>query len=152
MAILSHCPRNYRKKPIVGGEETLKKTSFEPTDKNDFQVISFEVNAKSSLNGFTWESTHTAWVKLKIGEKIIHVVGEGKNLLEALCSALCKALSLERVHLFNYKVTIDGMSAEVEVTLSDKKCFLVSSARSNKFITAGLQALVEGLRCAMART
>jgi 2-isopropylmalate synthase len=97
-----------------------------------------------------------ATVKLKVGEEIEHVVGEGDGPVNALDAALRKSLeifypSIREVTLFDYKVRVvnarEGTAARVRVVIEsrDKQASWGTVGVSENIIQASWLALVDSV-------
>ncbi len=102
------------------------------------------------------EMVTEATVKLKVGDKIEHVVGEGDGPVNALDAALRKALensypTLKDLHLIDYKVRVvnakAGTAARVRVIIEsrDKNSMWGTVGVSENVIEASWQALVDSI-------
>ncbi len=123
------------------------------TYKPAFELIKYHVTAeRRAENGSTTEAT----VKLKVGDKTEHVVGEGDGPVNALDAALRKALekfypAIKDVHLFDYKVRVvnarAGTAARVRVIIEsrDKNAIWGTVGVSENVIEASWQALVDSV-------
>jgi 2-isopropylmalate synthase len=105
------------------------------------------------------EPVSEATVKLRIGETVEHRVAEGDGPVNALDSALRKALgphypAIEKVHLFDYKVRVinskDETASAVRVTIESRREAADGSKEifgtlgvSSNVIDASWQALVD---------
>jgi 2-isopropylmalate synthase len=123
------------------------------TYKPFFDLIKYHINVeKLSSNGIVTEAT----VKLKVGDKVEHMVGEGDGPVNALDAALRKALHnfypcLKEVHLIDYKVRVvnakAGTAAKVRVIIEsrDKNSIWGTVGVSENIIEASWQALVDSV-------
>jgi 2-isopropylmalate synthase len=104
-----------------------------------------------------------ATVKVRVGDTVHHEVAEGDGPVNALDSALRRALvksfpRLEKVTLTDYKVRIlDGVAGtaaktRVLITSSDGHREWGTVGVSENIITASLQALVDSIEYALLRT
>ena len=123
------------------------------TYKPFFDLIKYYVNVEKRASG---EMVTEATVKLKVGDKIEHVVGEGDGPVNALDAALRKALgnfypSLKDLHLIDYKVRVvnakAGTAARVRVIIEsrDKNSIWGTVGVSENVIEASWQALVDSI-------
>ncbi|MHC4338460.1 MAG: alpha-isopropylmalate synthase regulatory domain-containing protein, partial [Planctomycetota bacterium] len=106
--------------------------------------------------GTTGNLVTEATVKLKVGEKVEHVVGEGDGPVNALDAALRKSLksifpSISEMRLIDYKVRVvnagAGTAARVRVIIEsrDKKLVWGTVGVSENIIEASWQALVDSV-------
>ena len=96
--------------------------TFQPS----FELIKYHVNVERRQNGgIVTEAT----VKLRVGEAVEHVVGEGDGPVNALDAALRKSLEnfyphIKDVHLIDYKVRVvnarEGTAARVRVFIESR--------------------------------
>jgi 2-isopropylmalate synthase len=97
-----------------------------------------------------------ATVKLKVDDKIVHVVGEGDGPVNALDAALRKSLenfypNIRDMHLIDYKVRVvnarEGTAARVRVIIEsrDKTDIWGTVGVSENIIEASWQALVDSV-------
>jgi 2-isopropylmalate synthase len=118
-----------------------------------FQLIKYYVTVEKRKNG---EMANEATVKLKVGNDIEHVVGEGDGPVNALDAALRKALEkfyphLSDMQLFDYKVRVvnarEGTAAKVRVLIEsrDKTSVWGTVGVSENVIDASWQALVDSV-------
>ncbi|GHV13310.1 (R)-citramalate synthase [Fibrobacterales bacterium] len=127
------------------------------TDK--FQTLGYRVIEDMGEDG---AHISEASVKLKIGDEIIHEVSEGDGPVNALDSALRKALaknfpSVASVRLDDYKVRVLGSkvgtdaSVRVWITFGDsKKCWHTAGVSTN-IIEASWLALLDGIHYEISR-
>ncbi len=123
------------------------------TYKPFFELVKYHVNVEKRAAGdFVTEAT----VKLKVGDKTEHVVGEGDGPVNALDGALRKSLesfypSIRDVHLIDYKVRVvnarAGTAARVRVIIEsmDKNSMWGTVGVSENIIEASWQALVDSV-------
>jgi 2-isopropylmalate synthase len=123
------------------------------TYKPSFELIRYSTKVdKRNKNELTTE----AIVKLKIGDKIAHVAGEGDGPVNALDDALRKSLegfypAIKEMHLVDYKVRVvnarEGTAAKVRVIIEsrDKKNIWGTVGVSENIIEASWQALVDSV-------
>jgi len=123
------------------------------TYKPFFELVKYHVNVEKRAAGdFVTEAT----VKLKVGDKTEHVVGEGDGPVNALDGALRKSLesfytSIKDVHLIDYKVRVvnarAGTAARVRVVIEsmDKNSIWGTVGVSENIIEASWQALVDSV-------
>ena len=123
------------------------------TYKTHFELIKYYINVEKRATG---EIVTEATIKLKVGDTIEHVVGEGDGPVNALDAALRKALfnfypSLKDVHLIDYKVRVvnakAGTAAKVRVIIEsrDKNSIWGTVGVSENIIEASWQALVDSV-------
>ncbi|MHC4474954.1 MAG: citramalate synthase [Planctomycetota bacterium] len=123
--------------------------TYEPA----FQLIKYYVNTEKRASG---ELVTEATVKLKVGDHIEHVVGEGDGPVNALDAALRKSLEniypqIKEVHLIDYKVRVvnakAGTAARVRVIIEsrDKKNVWGTVGVSENIIEASWLALVDSV-------
>jgi len=123
------------------------------TYKPAFDLIKYYVNTEKRASG---ELVTEARVKLKVGDRIEHVVGEGDGPVNALDGALRKSLesfypSIRDVHLIDYKVRVvnarAGTAARVRVIIEsrDKDSIWGTVGVSENIIEASWQALVDSV-------
>jgi 2-isopropylmalate synthase len=121
--------------------------------KSAFELIKYYVTTEKRASG---ELVTDATVKLKVGDEIEHVVGEGDGPVNALDAALRKALepfypAIRDVHLFDYKVRVvnarEGTAARVRVIIEsrDKTDVWGTVGVSENIIEASWQALVDSV-------
>ena len=121
--------------------------------KPSFDLIKYHVNVEKHASG---NLVTEATVKLKVGEKVEHVVGEGDGPVNALDSALRKSLEnfypmIKDVHLIDYKVRVvnarAGTAARVRVIIEsrDKNSMWGTVGVSENIIEASWQALVDSM-------
>jgi len=96
------------------------------TYKPAFELIKYYVTVERRTSG---EMVNEATVKLKVGDRVVHVVGEGDGPVNALDAALRKSLeniypAIKDVHLFDYKVRVvnakAGTAARVRVIIESR--------------------------------
>jgi 2-isopropylmalate synthase len=116
-----------------------------------FERVSFRVNIEAGVEGpLTTEAT----VKVRVGEHVMHTVAEGDGPVDALASALRKALlpvypRLDELHLDDYKVRVVNARAEtaakvrVVVNWRDGKDDFGTVGVSENIIQASWLALVD---------
>ena len=118
-----------------------------------FDLIKYHINVEKRATG---DLVTEATVKLKVGEKIEHIVGEGDGPVNALDAALRKSLenfypSIKEVHLIDYKVRVvnagAGTAARVRVIIEsrDKTSMWGTVGCSENIIEASWQALVDSV-------
>lgn len=121
--------------------------------KPSFELIKYHVDVEKRKTG---ELVTEATVKLRVGEAVEHVVGEGDGPVNALDAALRKLLevfypSLREVHLFDYKVRVvnakEGTAARVRVVIEsrDKQAVWGTVGVSENVIEASWLALVDSV-------
>ena len=96
------------------------------TYKPAFELIKYYVTVERRTSG---EMVNEATVKLKVDDRVVHVVGEGDGPVNALDAALRKSLeniypTIKDVHLFDYKVRVvnakAGTAARVRVIIESR--------------------------------
>ncbi|GAI26967.1 unnamed protein product, partial [marine sediment metagenome] len=96
------------------------------TYKPFFELIKYNTTVEKRASG---DMVTEATVKLKVGDKIEHVVGEGDGPVNALDGALRKSLenfypSIKGMHLIDYKVRVvnakAGTAARVRVIIQSR--------------------------------
>jgi 2-isopropylmalate synthase len=123
--------------------------TFEPS----FELIKYHVDVEKRRNG---EMVTEATVKLKVGDEVEHVVGEGDGPVNALDAALRKSLEgfypdLREVRLIDYKVRVvngrEGTAARVRVVIEsrDKGGVWGTVGVSENVIEASWLALVDSV-------
>ena len=123
------------------------------THKTFFDLIKYHVNVEKRASG---EIVTEATVKLKVGDKTEHVVGEGDGPVNALDAALRKALedfypSLKELYLIDYKVRVvnagAGTAAKVRVIIEsrDRNSIWGTVGVSENIIEASWLALVDSV-------
>jgi len=121
--------------------------------KPSFDLIKYHVTVeKGTAGNLVTEAT----VKLKVGEKVEHVVGEGDGPVNALDAALRKSLEnfypcIKDVRLIDYKVRVvnagAGTAARVRVIIEsrDKTGVWGTVGVSENIIEASWQALIDSV-------
>ncbi|MBN2589965.1 MAG: citramalate synthase [Sedimentisphaerales bacterium] len=123
------------------------------TYKTHFELIKYYVNTEKRASG---EIVTEATIKLRIGDKTEHVVGDGDGPVNALDAALRKALknsypTIKDLHLIDYKVRVvnakAGTAARVRVIIEsrDKNSIWGTVGVSENIIEASWQALVDSV-------
>jgi len=123
------------------------------TYKPFFELIKYYVTVERRTSG---EMVNEATVKLKVGDRVEHVVGEGDGPVNALDAGLRKALeniypAIKDVHLTDYKVRIvnagAGTAARVRVIIEsrDKTSVWGTVGVSENIIEASWLALVDSV-------
>src|SRR4030042_288574 len=123
------------------------------TYKPSFELLKYYVTVERRTSG---EMINEATVKLKVGDKVQHVVGEGDGPVNALDAALRKALkdvypAIKDVHLIDYKVRVvnakAGTAARVRVIIEsrDKTSVWGTVGVSENVIEASWLALVDSV-------
>ena len=123
------------------------------TYKPFFDLLKYHVTVEKRGAG---DMVTEATVKLKVGDKTEHIVGEGDGPVNALDSALRKSLenfypSLKDVRLIDYKVRVvnakAGTAARVRVIIEsrDKSSIWGTVGCSENIIEASWQALVDSV-------
>jgi len=123
------------------------------TYKPFFDLIKYHVTVEKRATG---DIVTEATVKLRVGDKTEHVVGEGDGPVNALDAALRKSLenfypTIKDVHLIDYKVRVvnagAGTAARVRVIIEsrDKNSIWGTVGVSENVIEASWQALVDSV-------
>jgi len=123
------------------------------TFKPSFELMKYYVTVERRTSG---EMVNEATVKLKVGDKVQHVVGEGDGPVNALDAALRKALenvypAIKDVHLIDYKVRVvnakAGTAARVRVIIEsrDKHSIWGTVGVSENIIEASWLALSDSV-------
>jgi 2-isopropylmalate synthase len=123
--------------------------TYEPS----FDLIKYYVTTEKRASG---ELVTEATIKLRVGDKVEHVVGEGDGPVNALDAALRKSLenfypAIKEVHLIDYKVRVvnagAGTAARVRVIIEsrDKKSVWGTVGVSENIIEASWQALADSV-------
>jgi 2-isopropylmalate synthase len=123
------------------------------TYKPFFELIKYYVTVERRPAG---QMVNEATVKLKVGDNIEHVVGEGDGPVNALDAALRKSLErfypgIREVHLIDYKVRVvnarAGTAARVRVIIEsrDKNSIWGTVGVSENIIEASWLALVDSV-------
>jgi len=121
--------------------------------KPSFDLVKYHVTVEKRTNN---DIVTEATVKLKVGDKTEHIVGEGDGPVNALDAALRKSLvnffpSIKEVHLIDYKVRVvnakEGTAARVRVIIEsrDKNSIWGTVGVSENIIEASWQALVDSV-------
>jgi 2-isopropylmalate synthase len=123
------------------------------TYRPSFNLIKYYVTTEKRATG---DLVTEATIKVKIGDKVEHVVGEGDGPVNALDAALRKSLEvsypiIKEVHLIDYKVRVvnagAGTAARVRVIIGskDKTDIWGTVGCSENIIEASWQALVDSV-------
>jgi 2-isopropylmalate synthase len=123
------------------------------TYKPSFELLKYYVTVERRTSG---EMVNEATVKLKVGDKVQHVVGEGDGPVNALDAALRKALenlypAIRDIRLIDYKVRVvnakAGTAARVRVIIEsrDKTSIWGTVGVSENIIEASWQALSDSV-------
>lgn len=123
------------------------------TYKPFFEMIKYHVTVEKRKTG---DIVTEATVKLRVGDRTEHVVGEGDGPVNALDAALRKSLesfylSIKEIHLIDYKVRVvnarAGTAARVRVIIEsrDKNSMWGTVGVSENIIEASWQALVDSV-------
>jgi 2-isopropylmalate synthase len=123
------------------------------TYKPSFELLKYYVTVERRTSG---EMVNEATVKLKVGDKVQHVVGEGDGPVNALDAALRKALenlypAIRDIRLIDYKVRVvnakAGTAARVRVIIEsrDKTSIWGTVGVSENIIEASWLALVDSV-------
>ena len=127
------------------------------TYKPAFELVKYHVTVEQSrYPSGAGEMVNEATVKLKVGGKVEHVVGEGDGPVNALDAALRKSLerfypSIKDIRLIDYKVRVvnagAGTAARVRVVIEsrDKTDIWGTVGCSENIIEASWQALVDSV-------
>ena len=118
-----------------------------------FELIKYYVTTEKRTSG---DMANEATVKLKVGDKIEHVVGEGDGPVNALDAALRKSLenfypAIKDIHLIDYKVRVvnakAGTAARVRVIIEsrDKTSIWGTVGVSENIIEASWLALTDSV-------
>lgn len=118
-----------------------------------FELIKYHVNIEKRRTG---EIVTEATVKLKVGDRVEHVVGEGDGPVNALDAALRKSLEnsypcLREMRLIDYKVRVvnarAGTAARVRVVIEsrDKHSLWGTVGASENIVEASWLALVDSV-------
>jgi len=121
--------------------------------KPSFELLKYHVNVENHSGG---DIVTEATVKLRVGGKTEHVVGEGDGPVNALDAALRKSLEtfypvIKDMHLIDYKVRVvnarAGTAAKVRVVIEsrDKDEVWGTVGVSENIIEASWQALVDSV-------
>ncbi len=123
------------------------------TFKPSFELVKYHVTVeKHNTSHVVTEAT----VKLKVGDRVEHVVGEGDGPVNALDAALRRSLetfypALREMHLIDYKVRVvnarEGTAARVRVVIEsrDKQSLWGTVGVSENVIEASWLALVDSV-------
>ncbi len=123
------------------------------TFRPSFELVKYYVTTEKRATG---DLVTEATIKLKVGDKVKHVVGEGDGPVNALDGALRKALEdsypfIKEIHLIDYKVRVvnarAGTAARVRVIIEsrDKTDIWGTVGCSENIIEASWQALVDSV-------
>jgi 2-isopropylmalate synthase len=123
------------------------------TFKPSFELIKYHVEVEKQQTG---EIVTEATVKLKVGNRVEHVVGEGDGPVNALDAALRRGLEtsypvLREMRLIDYKVRVvngrEGTAARVRVVIEwrDKQSLWGTVGVSANVIDASWLALVDSV-------
>lgn len=123
------------------------------TFKPSFELIKYHVDVEKQRAG---EVITEATVKLKVGDRVEHVVGEGDGPVNALDAALRRCLEtfypvIQEMHLIDYKVRVvnarEGTAARVRVVIEsrDKQSVWGTVGVSANIIDASWLALVDSV-------
>jgi len=124
-----------------------------------FQLIKYHVDVEKRKTG---EIVTEATVKLKVDDRVEHVVGEGDGPVNALDAALRKSLEIfypgiREMHLIDYKVRVvnarEGTAARVRVVIEsrDKHSIWGTVGVSENVIEASWLALVDSVEYKLQR-
>jgi 2-isopropylmalate synthase len=123
------------------------------TFKPSFELLKYRVNVEKRRTG---ELVTEATVKLRVGDAVEHVVGEGDGPVNALDAALRRSLErfyagIREMHLIDYKVRVvnahAGTAARVRVVIEsrDKQAIWGTVGVSENVIEASWLALVDSV-------
>jgi 2-isopropylmalate synthase len=123
------------------------------TFKPSFELLKYHVDVEKRRTG---EIVTEATVKLKVGDRVEHVVGEGDGPVNALDAALRKSLetfypAIREMHLIDYKVRVvnarEGTAARVRVVIEsrDKQSIWGTVGVSENIIEASWLALMDSV-------
>ncbi len=123
------------------------------TYKPAFELIKYYVTTEKRTSG---DMVNEATIKIRVGDKVEHVVGEGDGPVNALDAALRKSLeniypAIKDVHLIDYKVRVvnarAGTAARVRVIIEsrDKTSIWGTVGCSENIIEASWQALTDSV-------
>jgi len=127
------------------------------TYKPAFELVKYHVTVEQSrCPSGSGEMVNEATVKLKVGDKVEHVVGEGDGPVNALDAALRKSMErfypgIKNMRLIDYKVRVvnarAGTAARVRVVIEsrDKTDIWGTVGCSENIIEASWQALVDSV-------
>jgi len=138
---------------LSGKSNILAEKKIMGTYEPVFELIKYYVTVEKRPTG---DMVNEATVKLKVGGKVEHVVGEGDGPVNALDAALRKSLerfypSIKDVHLIDYKVRVvnarAGTAARVRVIIEsrDKDSIWGTVGVSENIIDASWQALSDSV-------
>ncbi len=130
------------------------------TFRPSFELLKYHVDVEKRRTG---EIVTEATVKLKVGDAIEHVVGEGDGPVNALDAALRKSLEtfypdIREMHLIDYKVRVvnarAGTAARVRVVIEsrDKHSLWGTVGVSENIIEASWLALVDSVEYKLQKT
>jgi len=125
-----------------------------------FELVKYHVEVEKRRTG---EIVTEATVKLKVGDEVEHVVGEGDGPVNALDAALRKSLEnfypcIREMHLIDYKVRVvnarAGTAARVRVVIEsrDKQSIWGTVGVSENVIEASWLALMDSVEYKIHRT
>jgi 2-isopropylmalate synthase len=123
------------------------------TYRPSFELIKYYVTTERRTSG---EMANEATIKLKVGDRVEHVVGEGDGPVNALDAALRKSLeniypAIKDIHLIDYKVRVvnakAGTAARVRVIIEsrDKSSIWGTVGVSENIIEASWLALTDSV-------
>ncbi|OHB62822.1 MAG: citramalate synthase, partial [Planctomycetes bacterium RBG_13_62_9] len=123
--------------------------TFQPS----FELLKYHVEVEKRRTG---EIVTEATVKLKVGDRVEHVVGEGDGPVNALDAALRRSLetfypAIREMHLIDYKVRVvnakEGTAARVRVVIEsrDRQSLWGTVGVSENLIEASWLALVDSV-------
>ena len=149
--------QGYQFEAAEGSFELLARRTM-GSYQNLFELVSFRT---INRNG-SGEDASEAIVKVAVGDRVYHTVGEGEGPVNALDRALRKALeqefpSIRQVHLEDYKVRVlcgtDGTAARVRVLIesSDGREVWGTVGVSENIIEASWIALADSLHYKLMR-
>ena len=149
--------QGYQFEAAEGSFELLARRTM-GSYQNLFELVSFRTNNRNGSG----EDASEAIVKVAVGDRVYHTVGEGDGPVNALDRALRKALekefpSIRQVHLEDYKVRVlsgtDGTAARVRVLIesSDGREVWGTVGVSENIIEASWIALADSLHYKLMR-
>jgi len=148
--------RGFQFESAEGSVELLMRRA-EADYEAPFELLDFHVLIRSGLDG---NMAAEATVKVRVGDEIMHTAADGNGPVNALDSAVRKALmpiypALGQVHLTDYKVRIldgaAGTAAQTRVLIdsaSGQRTWSTVGSSSN-IIEASWQALADALEYAL---
>ncbi|GAA4436948.1 citramalate synthase [Bremerella cremea] len=121
-----------------------------------FKTMKYHVEVEDFVHQQDMELTTEATIKLQVGDQLRHEVGEGDGPIDALSTALRKALdgvfpNLKRMKLVDYKVRVVNSEAgtaartRVQIECSDESDVWGTIGVSENVIQASWNALVDAV-------